>query len=216
MIPTLDPATTIAPVIPAGGDHTFRLPGRYTWEQFTTLQATLTAESRLRMTYLDGVIDLMSVGEQHEALRSLLGVLLALYFVRVGLEFLAVGSATRTSEEAGVSFEPDESYYLGDRAVRHRQTPQPNEHPDLAIEVNFTSGSPQKLEKYRRLAIAEVWMWQDNQLAVYCFEAVSGEYGQGERSSLLPDLDLDLLSRCLQLPSQLQAMRTFQSELALS
>ena len=38
-------------------------------------------------------------------------------------------SATLRAKEKGASFEPDESYYIGEK----------KENPDLAIEVNITS-----------------------------------------------------------------------------
>lgn len=65
-----------------------------------------------------------------------------------------MGSATRRGEEKGTSFEPDESYYLGEKKA----------NPDLAIEVILASGSLEKLEKYRRFEIPEVWLWENNQL----------------------------------------------------
>ncbi|MFM7441450.1 MAG: Uma2 family endonuclease, partial [Snowella sp.] len=116
----------------------FVLPGRYSWENFKAIQGVMERQSGLRMTYLDGVIELMTLGEYHESIKTLIGFLIEYYLFTQGIEFFPVGSATRESKEKSVSFEPDESYYLGEK----------KEHPDLAIEVNITSGSPQKLEKY--------------------------------------------------------------------
>lgn len=94
-------------------------------------------------------------------------------------------SATRVSREKSVSFEPDESYYLGEQ----------KEHPDLAIEVNVTSGSPQKLEKYQRLGIQEVWLWQAEKFSIYVLE--ENTYQALPKSKLLPDLDFELLAQCV-------------------
>ncbi len=109
-----------------------------------------------------------------------------------------MGSATRRGEEKGTSFEPDESYYLGEKKA----------NPDLAIEVILASGSLEKLEKYRRFEIPEVWLWENNQLQVYAF--ISSEYHLVPRSQLLPDLDIALLVSCVQMPSRLEAMRAFR------
>ena len=108
-----------------------------------------------------------------------------------------MGSATRRGEEKGTSFEPDQSYYLYVK----------KEQPDLAIEVILTSGNLRKLEKYRRFQIPEVWLWEDNQLQVYYLGAEG--YDLVDRSQLLPKLDLDLLVRCVQVPSRLEAMKAF-------
>ncbi len=179
----------------------FVLPGRYSWADFQTLEGIIRQESKLRITYLDGVIELMPTGEEHESIKSMLGLLIELYLFNQGIEFLPVGSATRSSEEDEVSFEPDESYYLGEK----------KEHPDLAIEVNITSGSPQKLEKYKRLKIREVWMWSDKKLSIYALEG--NDYQLIDRSQLLPTLDPKLLESCVVLPSRLEAINRFNSSL---
>jgi Uma2 family endonuclease len=179
------------------------LPERYSWQALEALEALLTTTSSLRIAYLDGWIELMTLSESHELLKTSLAMLLEAYFVAAGIEFIPVGSATRRGEVQGTSFEPDESYYLGERKA----------HPDLAIEIILTSGNLQKLEKYRRFGIAEVWFWEDNQLQIYSLQ--QDVYQQVPRSLLLPDLDLDLLVRCVQIPSRLEAMTTFQQAISL-
>lgn len=176
------------------------LPRIYSWQEFEVLE-NLLATGGFRITYLDGWIELMTVGEPHELIKKSLAILLEAYFIIQGIEFIPVGSATRRGEEKGTSFEPDESYYLGEKKA----------NPDLAIEVILTSGSLEKLEKYRRFEIPEVWLWENNQLQVYAF--ISSEYHLFPRSQLLPDLDIDLLVSCVQMPSRLEAMRAFRNGL---
>ena len=175
------------------------LPRNYSWQEFVVLENLLASSGSFRITYLDGWIELMTVGEPHELIKSLLGMFLEAYFIEMGIEFIPVGNATRRGEEKGTSFEPDESYYLGEK----------KENPDLAIEVILTSGNIEKLEKYRRFKIPEVWLWENNQLDVYAL--ISSEYHLVSHSQLLPDLDLDLLVRCVQMPSRLEAMNAFKA-----
>jgi Uma2 family endonuclease len=175
----------------------FVLPGRHSWENFKAIQGLMEQQSGLRMTYLDGVIEFMTLGEYHETIKSMIAILLGIYFWQQGIQFIPVGSATRESKEKSVSFEPDESYYLGEK----------KEHPDLAIEVNVTSGSPQKLEKYQRLSIREVWMWQAEKLVIYVLEG--DRYQETPTSKLLPNLDIALLEECVTMPSRLEAIQRF-------
>ena len=81
------------------------------------------------------------------------------------------------------------------------------EHPDLAVEVTMTSGSTNKLAKYLRLRIPEVWFWENNQLSVYGLR--EDNYEQLSRSELLPELDLELLVRCVLMPSMIEARTEF-------
>lgn len=173
------------------------LPGYYSWEQFEAIESLMADSSALRITYLDGWIEFMTLGEAHEEIKSILAIFIALYFFEKGINFIPVGSATRRDKTKDVSFEPDESYYIGEK----------KEHPDLAIEVTMTSGSTNKLAKYLRLRIPEVWFWKNNQLSVY--RLGEDNYELVSRSELLPELDLELLVRCILMPSILEARREF-------
>ncbi|QYX32056.1 Uma2 family endonuclease [Sphaerospermopsis torques-reginae] len=189
-IQTLDKTTTIS-------EQRFLLPGHYTWEELETIE-TLTADAAgLRITYLDGCIEFMTLGEQHENIKKIIAILIEAYLFEKGINFIPVGSATRRAKEKSASFEPDESYYIGEK----------KENPDLAIEVNITSGSIDKLEKYKRFNITEVWFWENNQLSLYHLK--NGNYEQINHSQLLPDLDIDLLVTCVLIPSIIDGRTEF-------
>ena len=173
------------------------LPGYYSWEQFEDLESLMADSPGLRITYLDGWIEFRTLGEEHETISCILNFLLQLYFCEMGIEYIPVGSATRRNRARDVSFEPDESYYIGSR----------KEHPDLAVEVTITSGSTNKLAKYLRLRIPEVWFWENNRLAVYRLR--EDDYEQVSRSEFLPELDLALLVRCVLMPSIIEARTEF-------
>jgi Uma2 family endonuclease len=179
-------------------EQRFLLPGNYSWQEFEALEQLLADSPGLRITYLDGWIELMTLDEPHELIKKSLAILLEAYFTVMEIEYIPVGSATRRGEDKGTSFEPDESYYLGEQKA----------HPDLAIEVVFTSGSLRKLEKYRRFEIQEVWFWEDSQLKLYYLQG--DRYIEIPRSKLLPELDIDLLGRCVQMRSRLEAIKTFR------
>jgi Uma2 family endonuclease len=189
-IQTLNKTTTIS-------EQQFLLPGHYTWEEFETIE-TLTADAAgLRLTYLDGCIEFMTLSEQHEMIKTILGFLLELYSCEIGINMIPVGSATRRAKEKSASFEPDESYYIGEK----------KENPDLAIEINITSGSIDKLEKYKRFNITEVWFWENNQL--YLYHLKNDNYEQINQSELLPNLNIDLLINCVLMPAIIDARTAF-------
>ena len=180
-------------------EQRFLLPSRHSWQEFKAIQALMEEVPGVRLTYLDGFIELMTIGEPHEMIKSILNFLLQLYFCEMGIEYVPVGSATREVEGQKVSFEPDESYYLGEKGNK--------EHPDLAIEVVITSGNIKKLAKYSRLQIAEVWFWEDNKLSLYRLR--DQDYEAISRSEFLPELDINLLVRCVLMPSRLEARKEF-------
>jgi Uma2 family endonuclease len=177
------------------------LPSYQSWSQLQALQTLLETTPGVRITYIDGWVELMTLGEAHETLKTMIGALLELYFLQKRIEFIPVGSATRESEERGVSFEPDESYDIGTQKA----------HPDLAVDVNLI-GSIQKLAKYARFEIKEVCLWEDDCLSRYAFRETG--YERIDQSELLPALDFDLLVRCVRMPSKLEAMTAFMAALS--
>ncbi|MBE9249478.1 Uma2 family endonuclease [Dolichospermum sp. LEGE 00240] len=186
----LDKTTTIS-------EQRFLLPGYYTWKEFEIIE-TLTADAgSLRITYLDGYIEFMTLGEEHENIKKIIAILMEAYLFEKGINFIPVGSATRRAKEKNASFEPDESYYIGEK----------KENPDLAIEINITSGSIDKLEKYKRFNITEVWFWENNQLSLYHLK--NDNYEQINQSELLPDVDIDLLASCVLIPYIIDARTAF-------
>ncbi len=177
----------------------FVLPGDRNWQQFKAIEDLMSEVPGLRISYLDGCIEFMTISEQHELTKKAIAILLEAYFLYMKIEFIPVGSATRASEAKSASFEPDESYYLHEK----------KEHLDLALEVVISSGSSKKLEKYKRFNISEVWFWENNQLSLYRLR--EDNYETISRSELLPELDIDLLARCVLIPSRLEAMTQFMS-----
>ena len=170
------------------------------WEKFEVL-STLLEGYPVRLTYLDGIVDIMTPSPEHKRTKKTLGYFLEIYLRFVGRRFYGRGSYTLGSREEGVQGEPDESYNLNVE----------KEIPDIAIEVIITSGGVDKLEKYRRWGVPEVWFYQDKQLFIYRLR--SAGYEQVSRSELLPKLDLDLFIRCLNMPDQYDATIAFSEAL---
>ena len=160
------------------------LPLAMTWEQFKALDSLLEYTRSVRLSYLDGYVEIMTLSPEHETIKCLLAGMLMIFFVEKDMSFRPTGSATLQGEAKGSSKEPDLSYYFGEDR-RQRET------PDLAIEVIFTSGTINKLEYYRRFNVAEVWFWEGGVFSIY--ELNSEGYDRVSRSMLLPDLDLELL-----------------------
>jgi Uma2 family endonuclease len=173
------------------------------WEQLEQLDANL-AGTGARLIYLDGILEIMSpLSDEHEDSKSTLSLLLEAYMRAKKIRFYKRGSATLGKKENNTRREPDESYNLG--------TKKPV--PDLVLEITVTSGGINKLEIYKRLGVAEVWFWEDGLLSVYALE--SGEYKQVNQSTLLPDLDLELLAKYSRMSDQFDAVNEY-TELIIS
>jgi Uma2 family endonuclease len=175
-------------------------PGKHSWGQFKVLEALVRAEyPGVRLFYLDGCIELMTISPEHELLKSILEALLVSFFCQQQINAVPMGSATLQSEAQSSSAEPDLSYrFDGEMGL-----------PELAIEIALSSGGTEKLARYQKLGIPEVWFWQNERLELYRLEA--GEYQTIVQSQCLPSLDVKLLADCLKLKNLLAAMQAFQN-----
>ena len=174
-----------------------------TWAYYQRLLEIRGERPAPRLTYVEGVLELMTPSQPHESIKSMIGRLVEAWCLERGVDITPYGSWTHEGKEAGRGIEPDECYVLGDN-------PQP-ERADLAIEVEWTRGAIDKLDVYRKLAVREVWIWKKARIEVF---VLAGEhYAPAERSRLLPDLDLDLLLRFIDVRPMTRATREYRAAL---
>jgi Uma2 family endonuclease len=143
------------------------------WESYESLLAKLEDNSHYRVTYLDGILEIVSPSLRHEKIKTNLGMLLERFFYSKRIRFVPMGSSTFRNKAKKAGAEPDESYCIGEE----------KKVPDLVIEVVLTSGNISKLEIYRRLGVAEVWFWERNQFKLYHLR----DNSQTEQATVYPD-----------------------------
>jgi len=172
-----------------------------TWEQYETLRDTLDNFAGLRMRYLQGTLELCMPSRQHELLKKTIARLIEFYFLAANLKVYACGSTTYRKKVKERGLEPDESYCFDTE----------KDSPDLAIEVVITSGSIALLDIYRGLGVPEVWFWKDDRFWLYVLDGE--QYREVSRSQYLPNLDIDLLTRCVNIPDQNEAIAEFRKSI---
>ncbi|MDX2244351.1 MAG: Uma2 family endonuclease [Leptolyngbyaceae cyanobacterium bins.302] len=180
-------------------EQRFLLSG-VTWEQYEILRATLDRPG-LQMTYLEGMLELFMPSEEHEEIKTTIARILEFYALEKNIRLYGFGSATYRKKAKERGLEPDECYYLETK----------KEFPDIAIEVIVTSNLLDKLAVYAGLEVPEVWVWQNDQLLIYHWRETG--YEQIFTSEFLPNLDLELLSRCVLTNDQHDAILAFRAAL---
>jgi Uma2 family endonuclease len=183
-------------------DHIVVLSGA-TWADFQRVQEMRGDRPVPRLAYLEGSLELMTPSRSHESIKSMIGRLIEAWCLQRGLDITPYGSWTLESKHDERGIEPDECYVLGD--------PAEPERPDLAIEVIWTSGGLNKLEVYRKLGVAEVWVWRRDALQLY---ALRGEqYTEIARSEQLVGLDHELLLSFVHVTPMTKAVRAYREAL---
>ncbi len=172
------------------------------WHNFKSIQAGFVNSPGIRLFYYRGEVEILAVSQEHEAFSGVIALLLGTYFVEKQIEFTPTGSFTQ-QKEGEASAQADQSYLIGRGS---------GVIADLSIEVVFTSGNQSKLSRYQALGVPEVWFWEDGVFALYHLR--SDGYEKISQSEVLPDLDIDLLSRCLMMASKVEAIRHFRQAIS--
>lgn len=186
------------------------------WETFVAL-ADQRRGSVPRMTYSEGVLEMMSPKRKHENIGRLIGRMIEAYSEVKGIEILSVASVTVKRSDLKKAYEADESYYVTniDQVLAKEELDfEVDPAPDLVVEVELTSSAIDKLELFAAMQVREVWR-HDGQ-CVQFYRWVDGCYEPIQTSVELPGLDAALINRFLD--QRLQAgettfIRAFRSEI---
>ena len=168
------------------------------WETFVEL-ADQRRGSVPRMTFDEGVLELMSPRRQHENIGSLIGRFVETYTEVLGIEVQSVASTTFKRKDLQKAFEADESYY-----IEHAELIRPKEEidltidppPDLVIEVEITSSAIRKLKLFAAMGVPEVWRHDGERLQMVCL--LSGQYQPISSSQALPGLTAETIDAILE------------------
>ncbi|NES67334.1 MAG: Uma2 family endonuclease [Okeania sp. SIO2D1] len=164
------------------------------WETYQALLLDLAENPGKKLTYDQGTLEIMTPLPEHEINKGFLGRLVQTTTEVLGLEISSLGSTTLSRKDLQKGVEPDECYYItNEELVRgkikfdlERDPP-----PDLAIEIDITSSSLDRLTIYAALGIREIWRFDGENLFIYCLE--NGSYQEQEKSNILPILSKSVI-----------------------
>ncbi len=167
------------------------------WETYIAL-ADQRRGSVPRMTYDNGVLEMMSPKREHENIGRLIGRLVETYSELKDIEIISVASVTVKRSDLSKAFEADESYYvanavqlLGKRELDFDVDPP----PDLVIEVEMTSSAIKKMQLFAAMQVTEVWRHDGELLQMY--QLMEGNYQLIESSLQLPGLTSQKINETL-------------------
>ncbi|MFM8709333.1 MAG: Uma2 family endonuclease [Planctomycetia bacterium] len=178
------------------------------WETFLEL-AEGRSGSVPRMTFDQGVLELMTPRRQHEGIGRLIGRIVETYSEVHGIEILSCASTTFKRADLDRAFEPDESYYVAHAdLIRAKEEVdlQIDPPPDLVIEVEITSSAIAKLKLFAAMGVPEVWRHDGTRLAMLVLDGTA--YRPIAVSLCLPGLTAAMIDSVL-------ARRFEQGETAL-
>lgn len=164
-----------------------------TWDEYVKLRDD-DEYRNIRMTFDRGRLELMSPTSFHERPRVLLSQCLIAWALESPQKILCWGSTTFRREDLERGLEPDNCYYTQNYAtiLNHEEIDLlVDPPPDLALEVDITSSSIDRMDIFAAMGVPEIWRWHDDTLQIYRLGA-SGVYSPVETSLALPGFPVEL------------------------
>jgi Uma2 family endonuclease len=170
------------------------------WQTYQSLLKDFEQQPAMRLTYDQGRLEIKMPLDPHESYKKLLGRLVEALTEELGIEVRSLGSRTCDRKDLARGLEPDQCYYIQneqavwDKAQIDLAVDPP---PDLAIEIDMSSSSLNRLSIYADLGVPEVWRYDGAVLTIYRLEAHN--YQPCDRSFAFPQLTASDLERFLEL-----------------
>jgi Uma2 family endonuclease len=169
------------------------------WQTFEIMLTDMGEDRVSRMTYDQGILEIMTPLLSHEHWNRLIERLIFVIGEELNLEIFPAGSTTFKRSDLRRGAEPDSSYYIqNERLVRNKTEINLNNDPppDLVVEVDLTNSSLDKFQIYASLGIPELWGYDEGVLQIYQLQ--EGEYLECNNSPTFAQLPLTEIPQFLE------------------
>ena len=159
-----------------------------TWQAYEQILQALGEHRSSRLTFDCGTLEITMPLEEHEFLRTMIGLFIRILVEETGRKLKTMGSTTLNYPNLDRGAEPDEAYYIPNQAlvagrkVDLRRDPP----PDLVVEVDITHTDIDKLNLYASMGVPEFWRYNGQVLQIYQLQAQ--QYTEIENSLIFPDV----------------------------
>jgi Uma2 family endonuclease len=191
------------------------------WSEYESLVNELEENSHLRLTYDQGVLEIMSPKKLHEQITRLVDMIVALLALELGINIDNCGSMTMKEESIESGGEPDSCYYIAhEKQVRGLEEIDLRIHPppDIVLEIDITSPSLDKMRLYAAMGVVEVWRHDNSGMKFYVLEeGEQGGYKEVEKSRSFPHLRSEMMTRYITIgrsKGTIEMLREVKNEIA--
>ena len=176
------------------------------WETYERLLADLVDSSAPRLTFDQGVLEVMSPTSEHEEYNRTLALLVEVVAEELQINVRRLGSTTFKRQDLLKGFEPDSCFYIqstqrirGKKRIDLTQDPP----PDLLIEIDLTNSSLDRFPIFARVGVPEVWRYDGSRVQI--FKLTGEQYGEVGQSVALPLLTSTVVTQFLEDSMELES-----------
>jgi Uma2 family endonuclease len=148
------------------------------WRTYSHLLRIFDERPGWRLTYDRGELEIMSPSVEHENDDRFLARMVMALTEELDMPIKEGGSVTMRRRGKQRGLEPDDCFWIANAARmagRRRLDLRTDPPPDLALEVDVTHSSLDRLSIYRALRVPEVWRLDGDRLTFHVLSA-AGEY----------------------------------------
>lgn len=159
------------------------------WQTYTRLLRVFEQRRGFHLTYDRGVLEIMSPLWTHEGPGRLLGCFIVALVEELNIPCRLGGSVTLRRRRKNRGLEPDNCYWIASVPRVQGRTEldlRVDPPPDLAVEIDITSSSIDRMGIYAALGVPEVWRLTTGGIAFHHLEA--GAYKARPNSLSFPRL----------------------------
>lgn len=169
------------------------------WETYQNLLQQIQDDSNVRLSYDQGVLEIMTLSPRHEKWKGLFAHLLAVIVEALDLNLISLGSTTFSLPAMAQGVEPDDCFYIRHAAVMAKKDEvnlAVDPAPELVVEIDISHRSLYKMPIYANLGVAEIWRHDGTQVKFY--HLLGKSYVEVESSDLFPFVTSAILSQFLE------------------
>jgi Uma2 family endonuclease len=151
------------------------------WDDYEFLLTQMEEYPGHRLSYDCGRLNIVSPSLQHERYKVFAQKLIDILAEEMGLDIEPAGATTFKSKLLKKGLEPDECVYVQNAAhVIGKRSIKPDEDPppDVAVEIDLSSDSIDKLPIYAALGVPEIWRYDGSVAHFYKLAGESYEVTQ--------------------------------------
>jgi len=159
------------------------------WQQFETILAELGERRASRISYSNGLLEIMVPLPEHEKAKEIIGDMVKILLETRQIAFESLGSTTLKNERMSQAVEPDTCFYIQNQAAvigKNRLDMSVDPPPDLAIEIDLTSRT--QLDNYQILGVPELWRYARRGLQINVLQAE--QYIESDVSPTFPNIPI--------------------------
>jgi Uma2 family endonuclease len=146
------------------------------WKSYSRMLRAFGDRPGVRLTYDRGSLEIMTLSYEHESLARLLDRFVVTLTEELRLPIAGGRSTTFRRRGRKRGLEPDDCYWIAseplvrgkDRINLHTDPP-----PDLALEIDFTHSSLDRMAIYAALRVPEVWRLENQVVVCYLLAAMA-------------------------------------------